>query len=128
MPILRRRAGSLVTSREPMRTVPESGATYPAAMLRSVVFPEPLGPRSVRNSPGSTARSVGRSAATAPKLFATARNSSGSAAPLSMLEPAGAAAPQQQHEKEKRERHGEEQGRGDRGHGRELDAHDLPHL
>src|SRR5579872_1912974 len=40
---------------------------------RSVVLPEPLSPRMVRNSPSSTCREMARSTGSLPKLLATAR-------------------------------------------------------
>src|SRR5581483_6656327 len=40
---------------------------------RSVVLPEPLSPRMVRNSPSSTCREMARSTGSLPKLLATWR-------------------------------------------------------
>ena len=52
---------------------PASGTIKPAAMLRSVVLPEPLGPSSVTNSPAATSSDSGCSAGTSPKDLATPR-------------------------------------------------------
>ncbi len=54
MPRLRRQGGILATSFPSMAIRPESGATRPAIMRRIVDFPDPLGPRKVKNSPRLT--------------------------------------------------------------------------
>ena len=46
--------------------VPVDGWTKPATIMSVVVLPEPLGPRSVTNSPGATVRSTSRTAAISP--------------------------------------------------------------
>ena len=53
-------------SRPFMRTVPASAVSSPARIRKVVVFPEPDGPRSEKNSPGATSRSMPASAVTAP--------------------------------------------------------------
>src|SRR6185503_2443287 len=57
MPTPRWCTGSAVTSRSPNQTRPESGTTNPASMRSSVVFPQPDGPRSVKNLPDGISRS-----------------------------------------------------------------------
>src|SRR6202035_4767228 len=51
MPILRSAALAAVTSRPANSTEPEVGFIRPAMMRKVVLFPQPLGPRSVTNSP-----------------------------------------------------------------------------
>src|SRR5436853_2326514 len=51
MPKFRRWGGSSTMERPPTRMSPAVGCSKPATMSRVVVLPEPLGPRSVRNSP-----------------------------------------------------------------------------
>src|SRR5262245_7477588 len=48
----------------PIRISPASGVTRPATQRSRVVFPEPLGPRSTKNSLSPTSMSTPRSAAT----------------------------------------------------------------
>ena len=48
----------------------------PAMMRSSVVLPDPLSPRMVRNSPSATSREISRSTAVFPNDFATLRMSS----------------------------------------------------
>jgi hypothetical protein len=57
---------SAVMSLPFMRTVPASACSSPARMRKVVVFPEPEGPKSEKNSPGLTSRSMPPSAVTAP--------------------------------------------------------------
>ena len=54
-------------------TEPESGVSKPAIILNTVVFPEPEGPSSVKNSPGLISRSTPSTAFTAPKDLARLR-------------------------------------------------------
>src|SRR5712691_1798376 len=63
--------GSAVTSRAPIQRRPASGDSSPASRRSSVVLPQPDGPRSTRHSPGSTVRSISRSAACAPNRLPT---------------------------------------------------------
>src|SRR5581483_11385351 len=49
---------------------PESGRSKPAISRRSVVFPEPLSPRMLRNSPWAICSETSRKTIFAPKLFA----------------------------------------------------------
>src|SRR5579875_1947443 len=51
MPMLRKCAGMYVMSIPRYTMAPEVGKRKPATICRSVVLPEPLGPRMVRNSP-----------------------------------------------------------------------------
>jgi len=55
-----------VTSCSPMKTRPASGRSKPATIRSVVVFPQPEGPSSVRNSPGCTARLMSLTAYTSP--------------------------------------------------------------
>ncbi len=66
MPKLRFSGGRLVISRLSTASEPELGSVNPATIMRIVVFPEPEGPRSVRNSPLPTVRETSSTAATAP--------------------------------------------------------------
>ncbi len=52
-------------------TVPVVGSSRPPTIRSNVVFPLPLGPRTVTISPGSTPRSIGARASTVPNDFAT---------------------------------------------------------
>ena len=49
--VRRRCGGSFATLRPPMRISPSSGSSKPPIIRRSVVLPQPLGPRSEKNSP-----------------------------------------------------------------------------
>jgi hypothetical protein len=71
-PILRRYGGSRTTERPAMRTSPVVGTSRPAMMRRSVVLPQPLGPRKEMNSPRSTRSAMSRSAVTDPKFLPSA--------------------------------------------------------
>ncbi len=55
MPMSRRCAGICVTSWVPKCTRPALACTKPASVRSSVVLPQPLGPSSVKNAPGSIA-------------------------------------------------------------------------
>ena len=55
------------TTLPPRRISPEFGFTRPAARLRTVDFPQPLGPSRTKNSPSPTARSTPRTARTGPR-------------------------------------------------------------
>src|SRR3989338_323150 len=52
-----------------MVTEPLSGRTSPTKLLISVVLPAPLGPKSPKNSPSRSVRSIPARASTSPKLF-----------------------------------------------------------
>src|SRR5581483_419338 len=54
-----------------MTTRPELGAMKPATMRRHVVFPQPLGPKSVTNSPCPRRSVTPRTADTPPNDFHT---------------------------------------------------------
>src|SRR4051812_5420299 len=56
-------------SSPPSRIRPASGRSNPAISRSVVVFPEPEGPRSVKNSPSPTRRSTSCTATTAPYVF-----------------------------------------------------------
>src|SRR5690242_13983397 len=122
----RLRGGSDVTSASPMESVPESGTTKPAAILSSVVLPDPLGPSSVTNSPAAMSRESGRSAGTSPNALATPWKPSdrASAATCALLR--GDAAHRRLHHHEQHERDRKQDRRGDCGHRRELDPDRLP--
>src|SRR4029077_16300005 len=64
----------------PMRISPELALSNPAMMRSSVVLPEPLSPRMVRNSPSATCSEISRSTAVLPNDFARLRISSNGAA------------------------------------------------
>src|SRR4029450_2984544 len=65
------------TTSPPIRTSPLVARSRPAAMRRTVVFPDPDGPTTTRNSPSATSR-LRSSTATAPpsKTLRRSRNSS----------------------------------------------------
>ncbi len=52
MPMSRLLAGTLVRSLPPTDTVPDVGWSSPARIRRTVVLPQPEGPRSATISPG----------------------------------------------------------------------------
>src|SRR4030042_131874 len=54
-----------------MRSRPSSGVSKPALRRRSVVLPQPEGPRRVRNSPGRTSSETRSRATTSPYVFRT---------------------------------------------------------
>src|SRR5689334_16179912 len=56
-------------SRPPSSTRPVSGCSKPAIIRSVVVFPEPDGPSSVKNSPAPTFRSTSSTATTSPYVF-----------------------------------------------------------
>ena len=56
MPMFRRCVGVPSSEDPSTRTSPDVGAVNPAIMFSVVVFPDPLGPRKVRNSPASARR------------------------------------------------------------------------
>ena len=66
MPMLRRSGGRWVTSSPPRVMVPEVGATKPAIMRSVVDLPHPDGPKSEKNSPSRTWRSMPDTAAAPP--------------------------------------------------------------
>ena len=57
---------TVVTSRSPIRTVPEVTFSSPAIIRSSVDLPQPDGPTSTTNSPASTASETSSTARTAP--------------------------------------------------------------
>src|SRR5579883_2287388 len=60
------------SSPSPRQSRPAEGGTSPAMMRRSVLLPQPEGPRRLRNAPLSTARSMPASASVpVRKVFAT---------------------------------------------------------
>src|SRR5581483_6717056 len=75
MAILRARGGRSFTRRPPMSNSPSVGLSKPAIMRRSVLLPQPDGPRSTRNSPSRVDRSTPFTAATVPKIFLMPRSS-----------------------------------------------------
>ena len=66
MPMSRLFAGTDVTSRPPTETVPDVASSSPAKMRSAVVLPQPDGPSSATNSPGSMCRVSPSSARTVP--------------------------------------------------------------
>src|SRR5258705_2640140 len=67
MPMSRLAGGSSVMSSPSTRTRPPSGRSNPATTCNSVVWPEPLGPRMVKSSPGAMSSDTPSSATTSPK-------------------------------------------------------------
>src|SRR5262249_10209050 len=63
------------------RIVPEEGGKSPVTQLNSVVLPAPLEPSTARRSPGRTVMVTSVSAASAPNIRVTPRNSSAAPAP-----------------------------------------------
>src|SRR5713226_312205 len=68
MAIRRSRGGSRVTTRPPISTSPRVGSSSPAIIRRSVVFPEPEGPRKTMNSPSRVSRLTSLTAPSCPCL------------------------------------------------------------
>src|SRR5262245_51487465 len=66
MPMSRRAGGMAVMSWPSTTTRPPSGFSKPATTFRSVVLPEPLGPRMVSSSPAAMSRLTLSSATTSP--------------------------------------------------------------
>src|SRR5208282_410518 len=63
-----------VSRRSPdIQTSPAVDCSKPARILSSVVFPEPLSPRMVRNSPSAIFSEMSRSTMCLPKCLATLR-------------------------------------------------------
>src|SRR5215471_7932696 len=71
MPTLRWLGFSRVTSLPPTRMAPEVGSSKPATILRTVVFPQPDGPRKETNSPGAASRLKSCTTVFWPKDFLT---------------------------------------------------------
>ena len=91
----RSKGGASVTSRPRSRTVPAVGRSKPAIIRRTVVLPEPEGPRSVTNSPSPMLRSMPSTATTgAPPLENSLRSpTSCTAAPARAVTASGRALP-----------------------------------
>src|SRR3954447_10115194 len=66
MPVLRLCGGSVSMRRSPKHTSPASRSAKPATMRRSVVLPQPDGPRSVKNSPSAIVSDTSSTARTGP--------------------------------------------------------------
>src|ERR1700687_2647890 len=64
--MFRRSGGISVIERSSTRMSPAVGGVQPATIIKVVVFPDPLGPSSVTNSPGATSRSIWSTAVTSP--------------------------------------------------------------
>src|SRR5881398_1305079 len=93
MAMPRSRGVRSLTTRPPMRMSPEVGSSRPAIIRRSVVFPEPDGPRRTRNSPSRLCRSTLLTAPTFPRLKTLVRfRVSTTAMPLPYVECGGHAA------------------------------------
>src|SRR5262249_27878713 len=71
MPVLRRCGGSVSMRCSPNRMRPSSSSQKPATMRNSVVFPQPDGPSSVKNSPSRTESDTLSTARTVPNVRAT---------------------------------------------------------
>jgi hypothetical protein len=65
MPRLRRCGGTSLTSAPFSEIVPAVRVSNPAMRFRVVVLPDPLGPRSVMNSPGSIVNEMSSTAGAA---------------------------------------------------------------
>ncbi len=61
------------TIRPSISILPRSGSSTPAMHLRMVVFPQPLGPRTVTKLPLETSKEMSLIAMTLPKLFVKLR-------------------------------------------------------
>src|SRR5215472_13971993 len=68
MAILRSRGVKSLTTLPPIKISPAVGVSRPAIIRRSVVFPEPEGPRNTRNSPSSVVRLTSLTAPSSPSL------------------------------------------------------------
>ena len=68
---LRANGARLVTSLPSRYTFPEVGASKPAIIRSTVVFPEPDGPSIEKNSPSRISRSRSSTAVTAPNRLVT---------------------------------------------------------
>ena len=68
--------GTLLTTRPAIAISPEVIVSSPAIMASSVDFPQPDGPTSTMNSPGSTSRSTPFSTSTVPKRLLRLRTES----------------------------------------------------
>src|ERR1700756_47606 len=67
------------------RMVPDEGGKSPVTQLNSVVLPAPLEPSTARRSPGRTVMVTSVSAASAPNIRVTPRNSSAAPAPTAEM-------------------------------------------
>src|SRR3954469_1669972 len=67
----RRFGGTRVTSSPWSRIRPSSGTSKPAIIRKLVVLPQPLGPRSEKNSPSAIESETSFTAATLPKPLVT---------------------------------------------------------
>src|ERR1700757_4222872 len=68
MAMRRSRGVRSFTTLPPIKISPEVGCSSPAIMRKSVVFPEPEGPRKTRNSPSRVTRSTSLTAPSSPCL------------------------------------------------------------
>ena len=71
----RSKAGTPRIDVPPISTSPRSGSIRPATIRRTVVFPDPEGPRRVKNSPSRMLSDTSSRAATSPNVFETSRSS-----------------------------------------------------
>src|SRR6188768_699752 len=69
--MFRSHTGTPVMSLSRSAMVPESGISRPAIMRSRVVFPQPLGPSRLMNSPGLIASETSLTTLVPPKLLAT---------------------------------------------------------
>src|SRR5271165_3668096 len=63
--------GSATTERPSIEMSPPVGVSNPAIIIKVVVFPDPLGPSRVRNSPAPTVSETPRTALTRSNRFPT---------------------------------------------------------
>src|SRR5215831_2366991 len=68
MAMRRSRGVRSFTTRPPIRISPAVGVSRPAIIRKSVVFPEPEGPRKTRNSPSRVSKSTLLTAPSSPSL------------------------------------------------------------
>src|SRR5262249_42056136 len=69
MPRSRFCGGRPATGAPSTKTSPRVGWTKPATIIKVVVFPDPLGPRSVKNEPRAMVSDTSSTATTAPKTL-----------------------------------------------------------
>src|SRR5579871_2796282 len=82
---MRSYGGKWVMSSPKKRMVPDEGGKSPVTQLNSVVLPAPLEPSTARRSPGRTVMVTSVSAASAPNIRVTPRNSSAAPAPTAEM-------------------------------------------
>src|SRR5690349_9471307 len=91
-PRFRRWTATRVISSPDRMICPPSGSTRPATIRRSVLLPQPDGPRRDRNSPGAASSETSSTATTAPNDLRSRRTVRAGAALLNPLAGTGASA------------------------------------